>query len=254
MSNSLRADKVVNLTCAEWVPYISENLYKNGFASSVISAAFAAVNIDTQYEFFPSERALFYAEKGIGHKKNEWDGTFLWSRSKDREEKFYYSDEICADDTVAYFLKGLDFKSSNAMTFQGLRFGTISVMPTPYLDGANKSGFLKLEKAGDHSVLFERLFNKRIDVVIQNKLNAEYYLKKLYNLDPENPVIDSEVVYKRSYFLLLNRKNKKNRALMDKFNEGLKIIKENGHYDSLKRKLDSGRFNVYEKPLENRSF
>lgn len=254
MASSLHADKVVNLTCVEWVPFVSQTLYKDGFANAVIKASFAAVDIDVEYEFLPGERALFYAEKGMGHKNNRLDGSFLWSHSAEREEKFFYSDPICSDNTVAYFLKDLNFSFRDEDTYRGLKIGTVSIMPTPYLDVASKDGLVKLEKVGNHSVLFDRLMNKRIDVVIQNQLNAEYHLKRRYNLDPENSVIGSQVVYKKSYYLLLTRKYAENEALMEKFNEGLKIIKENGLYDSLKHKLDSGRFYVHEKTPENLSF
>lgn len=59
-------DHVV-LSNGEWAPYLSENLPHYGAASHIVQAAFAAVDVEVRYEFYPWKRSYKLALEGEVH-------------------------------------------------------------------------------------------------------------------------------------------------------------------------------------------
>ena len=70
VAGSLQAE-TVKLTSLDWPPYTSESIAMQGASVAVAKAAFEAVGIDLQVDFFPWKRAVAY-----GKDNPEYDGYF----------------------------------------------------------------------------------------------------------------------------------------------------------------------------------
>ncbi len=53
-----QTSKVIRLTNGEWQPYLSEDTPHHGFASHIVTEAFALVGVEVEYGFFPWSRAM----------------------------------------------------------------------------------------------------------------------------------------------------------------------------------------------------
>ncbi len=61
---ALFATDVIRITNGEWAPYLSNKLPNKGFASHIVREAFAAVEIEVKYGFFPWKRSYKLAKEG----------------------------------------------------------------------------------------------------------------------------------------------------------------------------------------------
>ncbi len=53
---NVRAAETIRLTNGEWQPYLSKDAPHHGFASHIVTEAFALVGVEVEYGFFPWKR------------------------------------------------------------------------------------------------------------------------------------------------------------------------------------------------------
>ncbi|MEE9297196.1 MAG: amino acid ABC transporter substrate-binding protein, partial [Phycisphaerae bacterium] len=63
-----QTSKTIRLTNGEWQPYLSKDSPHHGFASHIVTEAFALVGVEVEYGFFPWKRSFKLAKEGT------WDG------------------------------------------------------------------------------------------------------------------------------------------------------------------------------------
>lgn len=247
-SNALVAKDLVYLTSGEWPPYLSNNLPENGYASHIVKEAFSAVGIDVTFGFFPWERSFQYAKRGINPNGEIWHGSLVWVHTRDREKNFYYSDSVVTDQEVLFFLNDSAFSWDKPKALEGKIIGGTSHTVYPLFEQAENEGLVRIDRAGNYDILFKRLLMNRIDAVPQVKHVGNYYLQNNLTAKERAKITFSEsVIETRSYHLILSKKLKKNKQLIELFNEGLNKIKLNGKYKELETSFYSGDYDNIKK-------
>lgn len=243
MPFTVQARQKVYLTNGEWPPYLSEKLPHYGFASHIVTEAFAAVDIDVEYGFFPWSRSYFYARNGRDPNNKVWNGTLVWVPTEERQKLFYYSDSVVSDDRVFFHLEDNPLTWAQFDDLKGKIIGGTQHTSYPFLEELAHRGVIKLEKKGDYETLFRRLLLRRIDAVPHVRRVAEYFLRTSLSAEQRNRITASPTVIDTlHYHLILNRKNPDNEQLTELFNQGLQIIKNNGVYDALLHHLHNGDY------------
>jgi len=240
------AQDTVRLTNGEWAPYLSQHLNHYGFASHVVSEAFAAVDVKVEYDFFPWARAHSYARRGYGANQ-KWHGSLVWLKSAKRKQYFVYSQPVIFDQEVLFFRKDSPINWHTIDDLKGLTIGAVQHVYMPLLEQAEKSGIVNLEKVGDYPIQVERILHKRVDAISINKEVGLYYLRT--QLPPEQQALitySPNAVQSHQYYLVLNKKDDRNIERIELFNKGLAIIKQNGRYQQMLEGLENG---YYDKPL-----
>lgn len=215
--------QTINLTNGEWPPYFSQNMKNYGLASNIITQSFENENIKVNYGFFPWKRSIELA------KSTKWNGTVGWTKTPEREKDFYFSEEPIFKGKVVFFTLKSDYFSWNSFDdlknykigiTNGYSYGNIFNF---YLD--NKT--LNIEVANEDILNFKKLFSKRIDL-FPIDLEVGLYILNNYFTKTERDLFTyhPKSIDERNYYLLLS-KNPQNKALMNKFNQGYKILKEN---------------------------
>ncbi len=98
-----QAQETVTITNGEWTPYQSEKLPHYGFASLIVSEAFAVKGVKVEYRFRPWKRAYQEALSGGVH------ASMIWSRTKEREPHFWFSDPILTSEAVLFHRQKMTF-------------------------------------------------------------------------------------------------------------------------------------------------
>jgi polar amino acid transport system substrate-binding protein len=238
-----RGNEVVRLTNGEWAPYLSEHLPYNGVASHIVSQAFAAVDIDVEYDFFPWKRAFLYAKEGQGASGEIWNGSLLWIYLPDRTEHFIYSDPVVVDSQILFYLKdnGLNWQSLDDL--KGKVLGGTAHTAYPRLEQGVQRGLFTINRGAGYEDLFKRLFANRIDAIPNVKEVGEFYIRTSLTPTQQSQMASSPtVIEKRTYYLVLSKKIQENKVLMERFNRGLKIIKDNGFYEQAFNNLRNGKY------------
>ncbi|MBF0286992.1 MAG: transporter substrate-binding domain-containing protein [SAR324 cluster bacterium] len=246
-TNSLFALEKIRITNGEWPPYLSEKLPHYGYASHLVQEAFAAVDIEVEYGFFPWKRSFKYAKDGK-HNNEVWHGSVVWVHTKERAQDFLYTDVVITDIEVLFHLKSVPLNWNTVDDLKGKYIGGTLHTVYPIFEQAEKQGILHIERAGNYNILFQRLLKRRIDAVPQVRNVGNFFLRtSLSSLERSQITFSPTVIQERKYHLMLTRKIERNKQLIKLFNEGLKKIKENSKYDVLFESLNQG---VYDTPLK----
>lgn len=243
LPSTLVARELVCLTNGEWPPYLSSNLRDHGYASHIVKEAFAAVDIDVVFGFFPWQRSFQYAKRGMSPNGDTWHGSLLWVHTNERANEFYYSESVVSDQEVLFFLKSASFDWDKPDDLKGKVIGGTSYTIYPSFEEAENKGLLTIYRAGDYDTLFKRLLIKRIDAVPQVKHVGNYLLKNNLTDDERAKITFSPTISQtRSYHLILSKKLDRNKKLIQLFNKGLNKIKRNGKYKELETSFYNGYY------------
>ncbi len=222
------AEKVIFLTSAEYPPYFGEQLKNQGFITEAIRVAFSRVGYVVKVEFFPWARSEWMAKKGIS------DGMFASWHTEEREKWFVFSNPIPPPNIIG-FCKRKD-KKITFETYRDLRQYRIG-----YVFGyAYPKEFLEAEirnvKSYVDETLIINLVQRKIDLAIIDKIQAEYLLKlKFPKQSDEFEFMEPPLELKQQY-LVISKKTKKAQEIVSDFNRGLKLIKDDGTLQEILKK------------------
>lgn len=212
----------IKITNGEWAPYLSPNLKNYGSISKLVSDSFASQGITVHYEFFPWKRAIELA------KTKEWNGTIGWTKTKDRENSFYFSKEALFAGKIVFFsLKNTKFNWNKIEDLKKYKIGiTIGYSYGDIFDSNVSSNSLNTEATVEDLNNFKKLINGRIDI-FPIDLEVGLNLLNLYFTESEKKLISyhEKLLDERFYYLLLN-KTPENKYLMEKFDKGFQSLKK----------------------------
>jgi len=220
------AQEIIRIATGEYPPYYSRDYENFGPTPAIVTRAFALVNIKVEFGFFPWNRSRELA------KSNVWDATCCWFKTPGWEEYFYYSDSVRSREKIFFHLKSYRFDWHSYEDLQGLKIGTtISYSYGKDFDAANKAGKLTTEQALSNKMNLKKLLAGRIDIFPMDRLMgaqllAEYFTPEERDLITRHP----KTLFSGSVRLLISKKNPKGQYFLDKFNLGLKKLKESNDY------------------------
>ncbi|WDE09721.1 substrate-binding periplasmic protein [Thalassomonas haliotis] len=221
------AQETIRIATGEFPPYYSQKYKNYGPTPAIVVQAFAQVNIKVEFGFFPWNRSLELA------KNNIWDATCCWFETPEWGADFYYSDAVRVREKIFFHLKSYPFDWQSFDDLKGLRIGaTVKYSYGEAFDAANKAGKLLIEQAPSNEMNLKKLFVGRIDIFpidrqMGYQLLADSFSPEKTQLITHHP----KILFTDSVKLLVSKKHPKNQYFIDKFNQGLKMLKEKGEYE-----------------------
>jgi len=233
-----RAAETIRLTNGEWQPFLSKDAPHHGFASHIVTEAFALVGVEVEYGFFPWKRSFKLAKEGT------WDGSVVWVDSDERREHFLYSDAVVPSKFAFFHLKGSDFDWNSYEELRGIRIGgTLGYAYSEEFDAAEKAGIIKTNRAPSDEIGLKKLLKGRIEafpgeVMVTYAQIRDTFSQEDAALFTHHP----KAINEDPMYLLLSKKVAGNDAMRDLFNEGLKRLKESGRYDRIIADALAGKY------------
>ncbi len=221
------ADQSITIASGEWPPYQSEHLEHYGFASRIVTEAFALEGITVKYGFMPWKRSYIMTERGM------WDATFLWSVTDNRKQIFYISDPIVSGKDVFFHLKSFKFDWNSFKDLKGIKIGgVIGYDYGPDYQNAEKAGLISVERTKTDAINFKKLLGKRIQVFVCNIFVANALLNDMYDSETvARFTYNPKPVRVIAYHLLFSKGVPDNQKKRIKFNSGLYTLKKSGEFD-----------------------
>lgn len=223
------SEKIVRITGCEWPPYMSEHNDYHGYASRIVSEAFASEGISIKLDFFPRKRSLYQA-----HPLGGWDGSILWFKGSALEKEYFVSGPVVKAKFVFFHLKGMPFEWTKIEDLKKYKIG--GVLEHDYGDEfqtAEQNGILRVERVPNDEQNLKKLIYGRIDAFIQD-LDVGLALKrKLKPEEAELITFHPEPLRSGPMSLILSRSNPENSELMELFNIGLKKLEDSGRYSEI---------------------
>lgn len=227
MNLMLAGNETIRLATDSYEPYYSPGLLNNGFFSEIAVAAFKEVDIDLQIDFVPWKRAYDLAVSGV------YDGLLGAYNNAERDQYFYCTDGICKS-TLSIFSKktnNIDYKNLDSL--HDCCIGI--VRGYSYTDTFDTDDTFDKIHSPTSEKNINLLFYNRVDVIIESQLVFYNLINSHYYDNKENFVMLGELDTK--WLHILFSKNIKNAyEYTQKFNLGLKKIKEKGILDNILKK------------------
>lgn len=241
---SAEGTKTLVLGNGEWEPFQSEHLRFNGVVSRIVSESFASQDIATEFIFYPWKRNFELAKRG------KLAGTFVWSKTEDRERDFLFSDVVMRDFPVLFFRSDNPpdaWEPGNWTSLKGLRIGaTIGYTYLADFASFEEKSLIKVERVASDELNFRKLIMGRIDVYPAT-LESGYGILNSYFLDEEVAELSYAPLMPPGYegvgySLIIGKSYPGAAELIKSFNAGLRYLKEQGLYD---RYFEESRAGLY---------
>lgn len=231
-------NEVITLTNGEWPPWSSLHLRHYGVASHIVKDVFKDAGYDIIYVFLDWTSAYELA-------KSKYDGSIVWHKNAEREKHFYFSDPLITGDTVFFYRKLSRVKWKTYEDLKGVKVGITEgyYYGKEFQDAVDKKLFDAVTIKTDEESMF-MLLNREIDLAVMEVntgfsiLNSNFSREQIYFVD-----FHPKSINVAPYHLLLNKQNKDNKKIMEKFNQSLAKMAKN---ETIKKYLENSRKGLYE--------
>jgi polar amino acid transport system substrate-binding protein len=208
----------------DYEPYTSTKNGGSGVILDIIRQAFNEVDLNVTYKFYPWKRCLVEVDQGLAFAATPYFKTDA------RRKKYDYSDPILPMFNRWFYNKENfpeGFEWSEMEDFQGYRIGgVIGYWYTPVLERLG----LNLELVKSDLQNLQKLDSHRIDFTIIDELTGNDIIREhLSSSTDKIGVLDKPYDFQESY-LLISRDYPNSEIIKKKFNQGLKMLKENGKF------------------------
>jgi polar amino acid transport system substrate-binding protein len=230
--------KTIRLTNGEWQPFLSKDAPHSGFASHIVTEAFAQVGVEVEYGFFLWARSMKLAKEG------RWDGTIVWGESEERLRNFYFSELVVLTTFVFFHLRNTEFDWNTYADLSDIKVGGTAEYYYGYaFEGSEAAGIFKTDRAPNDEAGLKKLLKGRLDV-FPGEVMVTY--AQIGDTFPEEQVAlfthHPKSITERPQFLLLSKNVPGSRQMLERFNEGLRQLKASGKYDQIIADALAGKY------------
>ncbi len=225
--NTVFADEITIGVGFALPPYVIQDS-DSGIEIDILKEAFAVKGHTVKIRYLPNVRTLSFFEEG------KLDGAI--NVKKDSLLLGYYSDDVISFQNVAISLEENDFSINNIIDLKDSKFTVLAFQNASKFLGdefaqvaAENKNYLEISDQSLHAVI---LLKKRVDVLISDKRVFLFHLRnalekaKLLPKEQKRKVKIHSIFPPTNYSFVF-----KLEKIRDDFNEGLKVIRENGTYD-----------------------
>lgn len=232
------AGDTVRITTGEFPPYVSENLKHQGLVTRIVREAFRLVDMEAQFKFFPWKRSKNLVKIGA------WDACSFWAKMPSIEKNFHVSDTLVEGPLVFFHSRKTDFDWQNVEDLQEYRIGgVLGNVYGPAIASAEKAGKIDIYRLPGEKEAMKLLVNGGIEIFPVNREAGFYLLHKNF---PGKKL--REITYHpkpiriSDYALIFSKKPEKSKKLVERFNTGLKKLKESGRYEKYLKESREGAY------------
>lgn len=237
VSSAMSADETIVVAAFEYPP-IYQNAQDKGLSGDMVAAAFKAVNVDVEMQFFPVARVPLTVAKGkavcgIG-------GIVLFDTPETRSD-------VTNGGIIQYVSQTFLYNSKQYPN--GIVYNSLDEMAKYKIGVLMNSGIQRfLEKNSSlefiantiHDGSAKQLESKRIDVWAIVDLTGMMYMKQLFP-DKADDYKYTKSFTKGDVSIFFSNKADPDKVYMTKFKEGLAIIKKDGTYMQIMAKYYGGK-------------
>ena len=214
---------------SEWEPYVGSKLPGFGFTSEIIREASNAAGLKVSIQFAPWSRC----EAAVKHGK-AFAG-FPYSANDSRLEFAFFSQPIAKSRTVFFY---------NTNKLEDFRYSSLDELKLHIIGGVRgyyyEPRFKKMELSVDYSDneddALKKLFWGRVTLMPPNELVGWEKIRKLFPEQIGSFSASKAALDEQDLNLMVSRKYPDSAALLQRFNEGLNFILNNGVYKKILEK------------------
>lgn len=226
------ANETVRFAIGEWAPYTSATDANGRLLEKVVAESFKLEGIDVKFEYFPWKRSYALAESG------KFDGTFPWAMTEEHIKHFYFHKiSLIEDDGVFFHLKSLPFDWE---TLDDLKKYSVGVTIGYKEEGFYKENGINAQAVPAEDLNFKKMLAGRIDTYQTSKIVGYATIRKIFTAEEARLFTNHpKPAVKNEFYILFSKKTPNGQNLADRFDAGLKKLKESGAYDNIMKSLQN---------------
>jgi polar amino acid transport system substrate-binding protein len=217
----------MTLTAAigEYPPYTSAGDAEARLAEELVIASYQAVGYQVNLRRVPWKRAYEEVKSGKS------DITFPWIKTPERDKFFLYSNEFLVTQEVFLYHVDANFSWSNLDDLKSYKIG--ATQGYAHVKLFQEAG-VPIQVALDDLLNIDKLLKHRIDAFPIGEKVASYHLSASSSEFKEKISVHHLPLFKNQNFVLAGKAiPKRSKILLEKFNQGLAIIKQNGQFEKI---------------------
>ncbi len=226
-TNAMAESKIKLVTGNDYAPFTDQSLPKGGLATAVISTAFKEAGLKSEIAWKPWKRGYIESKQG------RYIGTFPYIPTEERRMDFLYSEPIFTQTYVALSNRS---EVGSYGRYEDMKGKTIC-RPVGYaiadaIEKNLKEWNISLFQPSDMAGCMKAIMRLPNHVVIMNRLQAMEEFKKT-TVDTASIKVHQLTEKGFTLHFIVSKSLKDSQIWINKFNAGLKKIKESGLYDQL---------------------
>lgn len=227
-NNLIAKGQNIHFVTVQWEPYYGPNLLNQGYITEITRAALKRVGYGMDIEFVPWKRALHDAKNGY------YNGVLGLYYSEERANWMTYSDSISSVELVFFVKKGNKIRWNSLKDLKPYRIGIErGFIYTEEFDNAN---FLQKEPVRNVELNLKKLLEGRIDMVAASRNVFLHWIKTRHPEKLELIEIVPKPLVEKKIYNGFTMKDPSHTDYIKDFNEGLKLIKQDGTYRQIMEK------------------
>jgi len=237
-SKSLAAE-TIRITNGEWEPYLSQYSYQYGLTSHVVTEAFKLEGITVEWGFFPWQRSFQYAKTG-----EDWDASCCWWPDEEIDQAFLSSNTVSTTSFVFFHLKSYNFQWQSFDNLQGVKAGVTSKYDygEALMHVINERS-IDVDSTSKDEFNYKKLLANRIDIFPNDRYVGNAQIKSFLSANEAELITYHPKEFGiKNLHLIININHKRAKYLRDKFNLGLKKLKDSGRYQQMLNDMEAGKY------------
>ncbi|MDE1464135.1 substrate-binding periplasmic protein [Spartinivicinus poritis] len=199
----------------EWAPFVGQGLPENGIISKTVKSAFATKGVKVDFQWLPWKRVMFMTSKG------DLDATPGWSRNKDREKKFLFSEQpILTESAHLFYKKGRTITWNEIADLKKYRFVGILGYNYQYLEDEG----ITIERVKTEKQALNMIVSSRADIFEANLKVGIDAINSTLDKSKQGEIEVSNKPSKVFHYYVLFPKTERGQEVKQIFDEGFKAI------------------------------
>ncbi|BFM16683.1 transporter substrate-binding domain-containing protein [Maricurvus nonylphenolicus] len=208
-------------------PFYGRELPQQGALTQIIREALAIHGHDLEVKFLPWTRAMEWAKSGVV------DGMIGVWHTPERAQQLHFSDPILTSRMVLYKRREDPIRYEQPLDLQGKNY-RLGLVRGYVLPKDLRQTNLEIMRVTRNNQYFRILAGKRVDLVVVNNEYAHHLLQQSDHTDIANGVEQvGDVVGVENQHLVLTKHRAPNDMLIQEFNLGLKLLRQNGRFRTI---------------------
>ena len=223
LSPSLALAEELTIVTGEWAPYMGKELPGNGFLNEIVTKAYAEVGINVNFVYMPWKRV---SELEVG-RYNAISSAWVWN--KEREKKWRLSEKITQGEDILVTHKNSNISWKTLGDLKPYHLGT--TLGYSYGDEFDRfKTQLMIESVPSDIINLKKVLAGRIDAFVVNRMVAASLIRSYFTPEQrkEFKFVVDPLIGQRSLHLVCSKTYKKCSGYLAKFNQGLRLITDNG--------------------------
>jgi len=219
----------IRIAVGEWPPYFSEEAEGYGTYAQIVTRAFELEGLEVQYGFFPWKRALLETQEG------RWPVSAGWGKTDDREPYFYFCDPVLIQREQFFYSTDRPIDAESWQDFEGLSVGVIEGAALgDELDQLVADGSVSIYPQSTLEDLIEMLAVGHVDLVMGNENVAKDAISRAVSPQERSKFVALDSIdVQWDYRVIVSKMAEDGALLCERFNRGLKALRDSGEYDRL---------------------